>query len=101
VTDFRPLLPAPDGNRFLVYVLFPEAVVSVRIRHDDETHENVIVNVGHSIFNRNCRVNLGHMLSQFEGGGHPGAGSCTFHKRKADEYIPRIVAILVKNEPNV
>ena len=101
VTDFRPLLPAPDGNRFLVYVLFPEAVVSARIRHDDQTHKNVIVNVGHSIFNRNCCVNLGHMLSQFEGGGHLGAGSCTFHESKADEYIPRIIDILIKNEPNV
>ena len=100
VTDFRTLFPAPDGNRFLVYVLFPEAVVSVRIRHDDQDHENIIVNVGHSIFNRNCRVNVGHMLSQFEGGGHPGAGSCTFHESKADEYISRIIDVLVKNEAN-
>ncbi len=100
VTDFRPLSPAPDGNRFLVYVLFSEAVVSVRIRHDDQTGENIIVNVGHSIFNRNCHVNLGHMLTQFEGGGHPGAASCTFHKSKADEYIPQIIATLVKNKPN-
>jgi len=40
------------------------------------------------------------MLSQFEGGGHRGAGACTFSADKADDYIPRIIDILVKNEKN-
>ncbi len=100
ITDFRAIQPAPDGNRFLVYALFPKAVVSVRIRYDDQYDQHLIVSVGHSIFNRNCHVNVGHMLGQFEGGGHPGAGSCTFHDSKADDFIPRIIDILVKNEPN-
>ena len=100
VTDFRPIRPAPDGNRFLVYALFKQAVVSVRIRHDDKDQTLIIVNVGHSIFNRGCRVNVGHMLKAFEGGGHAGAGSCTFHRSKADEYIPRIIDILAENKPN-
>lgn len=100
ITDFRPLSPAPEGNRFLVYALFPGVVVSVKIRYDDNSGDRVVVSVGHSIFNRNCQVNAGQMLSQFEGGGHNGAGSCTFHVSKADDYISRIIDILVKNEPN-
>ena len=31
VTDFRGLSQIPVGNRFLVYTLFPEATVSVRL----------------------------------------------------------------------
>ncbi len=99
VTDFRPLGKAPVGNRFLVYSLFPEAVVHARIRYDAKDPEKIVVNVGHSIFNRNCKVNVGLLLSEFEGGGHPGAGSCRFPSDKADAYLPRIIGTLVRNEP--
>jgi len=99
ITDFRPLSPAPEGNRFLPYALFPEAVVSVKIRYDDHDKDTVIASVGHSIFNRKCRVNAGELLSRFEGGGHAGAASCSFHVSKAETYLPRIIAALVRNEP--
>lgn len=99
ITDFRPLSKAPTGNRFLVYSLFPEAVVHVRIRYDAKNSDKIAVNVGHSIFNRNCRVNVGLLLSGFEGGGHPGAGACRFHVSKAEKYLPKIIEALIKNEP--
>ena len=100
VTDFRPLDKTPDGNRFLVYALFPETVVSVKIRYDDDAGKKVAVSVGHNIFNKNCNVNVGLMLSKFEGGGHHAAGSSRFDAGKADDYIPRILDILLKNEAN-
>jgi len=100
VTDFRSLDQTPNGNRFLVYALFPKTVVSVKIRYDDDARKQVAVSVGHNIFNRNCNVNVGLMLSKFEGGGHPAAGSCRFHLSKADDYIPEILDILLKNEIN-
>ena len=99
VTDFRTLQPAPTGNRFLVYSLFPETVVNMRIRYDVNHRDTVLVSVGHSIFNRHCHVNVGDMLSRFEGGGHAAAGACSFAAHKADEYIPKIIEILVKNKP--
>jgi nanoRNase/pAp phosphatase (c-di-AMP/oligoRNAs hydrolase) len=100
ITDFRSFDKTPEGNRFLVYSMFPEAVVSVNIRYDNGNKEKVAVSVGHSIFNRNCNVNVGLMLSDFDGGGHRGAGSCRFHVSKADEYIPKILNILLKNQDN-
>jgi len=100
VTDFRTFEKTPAGNRFLVYSLFPTSVVSMRIRYDDSDREKVSVSVGHSIFNRNCNVNVGLMLSSFEGGGHRGAASCRFHASKAEDYIPQIIDILLKNENN-
>lgn len=100
VTDFRSLDHTPEGNRFLVYSMFPEAVVSVRISYADKDREIVAVQVGHSIFNRHCNVNIGRMLTRFEGGGHPGAGACRFHRDKAEQYIPAILEILLKNQPH-
>jgi len=100
ITDFRSLDETPDGNRFLTYSLFPESVVNVKIRYDDEERQTVALSIGHSIFNKNCKVNVGLLLSRFEGGGHQGAASCRFHVSKADSYIPEIIEILLKNEPN-
>lgn len=100
VTDFRKLSPAPSGNRFLVYSLFPEASVHIRIRHDPEHPDKIIVNVGHSIFNRTCRVNVGLLLSRFGGGGHAGAGSCTVPVEGADAAIDEIIETLRKNVKN-
>ena len=98
VTDFRPLKITPPGNRFLSYSLFPDSCVNVKIRYDNQDPEKLIVSVGHSIFNPGCKVNLGEMLSNFEGGGHEKAGACSFKAHKADDYIPRILDILRKNE---
>ena len=100
VSDFRSFEKAPHGNRFLVYSLFPETVVSMRIFYIDKSQEQVVVSVGHSIFNRNCNVNVGKMLSAFEGGGHRAAAACSFHVSKADQYIPKIIDILVENKQN-
>jgi len=100
ITDFRSIDPSPSGNRFLVYTLFPEAVVHVKIHNHHKDEDKIVVHLGHSIFNRKCRVNVGLLLSRFEGGGHRGAGAATFLKEKADDYLPRIIETLGKNEPN-
>ena len=100
ITDFRPFKKPPAGNRFLVYSLFPDTYVNMRIRYENKDNDRVAVQVGHSIFNPKCNVNVGLMLTHFEGGGHRGAGSTRFQVSKADEYIPKIIDILLKNENN-
>jgi len=100
ITDFRSLNETPEGNRFLAYSLFPESVVNVKIRYDDKERQMIALSIGHSIFNKNCNVNVGLLLSRFEGGGHPGAAACRFHVSKADNYIRKIIEVLFKNEPN-
>jgi hypothetical protein len=96
VTDFRHLNPAPNGNRFLVYSLFPDCIVNVKIGFEDDHQASI--KVGHSILNRGCRVNVGKMLAAFGGGGHPGAGACRFDRDKAPGYLHRIIEILTSNE---
>lgn len=99
-TDFRGFERPPKGNRFLVYSLFPQAVVSIKVRNDTENPNRVIISVGHSIFNRRCNINIGKMLAEFGGGGHRGAGACTVPAEKADETLVRIQSILAQNGPN-
>jgi hypothetical protein len=98
ITDLRGLDPPPSGNRFLVYCMFPETVVNVRIRYENKNKDTVVVNIGHSIFNPHCNVHVGKLLTGFEGGGHRGAASTRFDVARAVPYLDRIIATLVKNE---
>ncbi len=99
ITDFRSFDIPPSGNRFLVYSLFPETIVNIKIRHDIQDKETVIVNVGHNFLHPGCRVNIGALLSRFEGGGHKSVGACSFAAHKTNGYLPQIISLLVKNEP--
>ncbi len=95
ITDFRGISPAPDGNRFLVYSLFPEAVANIKIfRQQGQT----VVKIGHSIVNRNCNVNVGRLLARYGGGGHKGAGACRFPTHLEDKYLPRIFEVMLANQ---
>jgi len=96
VTDLRGLPSVPDGNRFLVYSLFPDGVVNVKISNEGPY---TLVKLGHSILNRGCRVNVGRLLSQYGGGGHVGAGACRFEPQDAQKGIDEILTVLERNEP--
>jgi hypothetical protein len=74
VTDFRGLDRTPVGNRFLVYAMFPRANVSLRL-HWGPNREYPMLVLGHSIFNRTCRTNVGELAARYGGGGHRGAAS--------------------------
>ena len=100
ITDLRHLSKPPAGNRFLVYSLFPDSYVNIRIRLEGDNRQKITVNLGHSIFNDGCNVNVGLLLADYGGGGHRGAASARFHISKADEYIPQIIAALKENKCN-
>lgn len=95
-TDFRDLTPPPVGNRFLVYTLFPQANVSVRV-HPGPSSEQVAVAVGHSIFNRTSRTNVGRLMAAFGGGGHRGAGTCLVLTTTADDELAEMIATMKKD----
>ena len=95
VTDFRNMKEKPVGNRFLVYTMFPEANVEMRLFDGHEGQ--VVVAVGHSIFNRTCNVNVGELLHEYGGGGHRGAGSTQLSPEKAEPQIKEILERLKAN----
>jgi len=96
VTDFRPLKEQPVGNRFLVYTLFPDANISVRLAWGPK-RERMVVNVGWSIFNRTCKTNVGVLMSLYGGGGHKGAGSCMLPPETADAQVRQMIDTLRAN----
>jgi hypothetical protein len=95
ITDFRSIDKVPIGNRFLVYTLFPDTNVSVRIQWGPEK-KFVAVTLGHNIFNRTSRANCGQICSDFGGGGHKGAAACIIKSEKADQQVAEIIKRLKK-----
>lgn len=96
VSDFRGLDSLPAGNRFLIFTLFPQATVAVRVQAS-AAPASVSISAGRSIFNRTSRANLGVLLSLHGGGGHPGAAACVVPEARADEHLADIVATLRRN----
>ena len=92
-TDFRDSPYLPIGNRFLVYTLYPEGNVSLRA-HWGPDRKFVVAAVGHSIFNKTCKTNVGELMSRYGGGGHRGAGSTPIPADAADEKISEILVEL-------
>ena len=96
VTDLREIERLPAGNRFIIYNLFPETNVSLRV-HWGPSHNSVIAAVGHSIFNRTCKTSVGDLMSKYGGGGHKGAGTCVLPLEKAADAIDEILFELQAN----
>lgn len=95
VTDFREFEKVPIGNRFLVYALFPDVNVSARLQWGPD-RQWTMMTIGHSIFNRTCRTNVGELAARYGGGGHKGAGSIPLME-DPDLQIQMILAELKRN----
>jgi hypothetical protein len=93
LTDFRSIEKVPIGNRFLIYTLFPEINVSLRLQWGPEK-KFVAATLGHNIFNRTSHSNCGQICGNFGGGGHKGAGACPLPPEKADQQINEIMHLL-------
>jgi len=96
VTDLREIERLPAGNRFIIYTLFPDSNVSLRV-HWGPRAQSVIAAVGHSIFNRTCKTSVGELMSKYGGGGHRGAGTCVLPLEKAADAIDEILFELQAN----
>lgn len=96
VTDFRSLDKIPVGNRFLVYTIFAEVNVSLRLQWGPEK-KFVAATLGHNIFRRDCKTDIGDLCSRYGGGGHKGAGACVLAPAEADRQADEIINELKRN----
>jgi len=96
VTDVRGQKDLPSSNRFLIYELFADANVSMRLA-DGRGGEFTSIQIGHSIFNRNCKTSIGDLMADYGGGGHFGAGTCQPPSAEAQGIIDKILATLKEN----
>lgn len=83
------------GNRFKEFVLFPEQNVSVRIIWGHK-RQNIVITCGANIITRTAKTDIGKMLLNYGGGGHPSVGSCQVAinnwERVKDEIVAQLKA---------
>src|SRR5215831_15991350 len=94
--DLRGIDKIPDGNRFLVFTLFPEGNIQVKVAKDTQRANTTSISVGYNIFNPTSKVNVGELLQKYGGGGHKVVGSCRVPNDKAEQAIKEIVAAVTE-----
>jgi len=84
-----------SGNRFLIYALYPEQNIEVRVMWGREKR-NVVFACGHSILNRTSKTDVGRLMLEYNGGGHPKVGTCQVDIEDwtniFDEVVGRMIA---------
>ena len=78
------------GNRFVVYALFPEQNIEVRVMWG-KNRQNVVFTCGHSIINRTSLTDVGKLMLEYGGGGHEAVGTCQVSVLDWEEVLATIV----------
>lgn len=93
ISDFRIAGMAPPSNRFLVYSLFPDANISIRMI-DGKNGEFVSFSVGYSILNRTATADVGSLMLKYGGGGHKVVGTCQVPYEEAEDALREMTEFL-------
>ena len=80
-----------SGNRFLIYALFPEQNLDIRIMWG-RAKQNVVFACGHSIVNRTSSTDVGRLMLKYGGGGHEKVGTCQVATGVWEDVLDEIVA---------
>jgi len=96
--DLRGVKEIPDGNRFLVFTLFPQGNIQVKVADDPQRENTTAISVGYNIFNPTSQVNVGELLTKYGGGGHRVVGSSRVPNDRADQAIREILAAVSEND---
>ncbi len=89
--DLRGIKDIPDGNRFLIFTLFPQGNIQVKVEDDTQRENTTAISVGYNIFNPTSNVNVGELLKNYGGGGHKVVGSSRVPNDRAEQAIKEIV----------
>jgi len=96
ITDSRQMRFFPNGNRYLIYTMYPEQNVSVSIFNKRNSDLSIIF-CGHSIFNKTCNTDINKLLRKYNGSGRMSAGTCIVKQGDADNILHAIIDELKKN----
>ena len=95
--DLRGVKAIPDGNRFLIFTLFPKGNIQVKVTHDSQRENSTAISVGYNIFNPTSHVNVGELLKHYGGGGHKVVGSSRVPNERAEQSIKEILAAVTES----
>ncbi len=90
VTDLRDCETIYSGNRFIVYALYPDQNVEIRVMWG-KNKQNIVFTCGHSIINRTCKTNIGSLMLEYGGGGHSKVGTCQVPTEDGDRVLGELV----------
>jgi hypothetical protein len=96
--DLRGVKEIPDGNRFLIFTLFPKGNIQVKVTHDSQRENTTAISVGYNIFNPTSNVNVGELLKNYGGGGHKVVGSSRVPNERAEQAIEEILEAVTEKE---
>ncbi len=78
------------GNRFMIYALFPECNLSIYVLNGKQ-NMNTVLAVGKSVVNKECGIDIGSVMYEYQGGGHTNAGTCQIDNDKTEETIEGLI----------
>ncbi len=91
VLDLRQEETIFATNRFMIYALFPQCSISMHVLWGVR-RQNTVFAIGKSILERSHPANIGQLMLNYGGGGHPAAGTCQVDNAHADTFLPQLVA---------
>ena len=89
ISDMRNEDELVPVNRFLVYALYPECNVSIRI--ENAPGGQVRIASGKSVLDRSSSANIGSLMLAHGGGGHAAAGACRVETDKVEDIIAGLI----------
>jgi nanoRNase/pAp phosphatase (c-di-AMP/oligoRNAs hydrolase) len=89
VSDMRDEDELVPVNRFLVYALYSECNVSIRV--ENAPGGQVRIAAGKSVLDRSSNANIGSLMLAHGGGGHAAAGACRVESEKVEGIIAGLV----------
>lgn len=84
------------GNRFLVYAIYPDQNIEVRVMLG-KNKQNVVLTCGHSVINRTSQTNVGNLMLKYGGGGHEKVGTCQVSLGDWERVLNEIVSQIRKD----
>jgi len=84
---------APPSNRFLIYSLYKEANISIRML-DGKDGKFVFFSVGYSVLKRTATVDVGSLMLKYGGGGHKVVGTCQVPCEEAEDILHEMVEFI-------
>ncbi|MDH5561514.1 MAG: exopolyphosphatase [Deltaproteobacteria bacterium] len=84
------------GNRFLVFALYPQQNIELRIMQGKDK-QNMVFTCGHSIINKTSKTNVGKLMLKYNGGGHDKVGTCQVSHDGYQKALQEITETIIKD----
>src|SRR5438093_6274238 len=96
--DLRGIKDIPDGNRFLIFTLFPQGNIQVKVEDDSQRENTTAISVGYNIFNPTSNVNVSELLKYYSGNDHKIVSSNRVLNDRSEQALLVIVEAVMNME---